>query len=127
MHFDVPEIAAQYPFYEAEQLSCDEILELRAQLLPQAVRRASDSPWYAGRLAAMDIDPEWNAPRLLQNDFRPGRVALVPLCPLVDFAAGGGEQARGEHACIAVRYLGGPGHGGIPDEWCGFARRSAGR
>ena len=52
----MPEIIAQYPFCEAEQLGRDEILELQAQRLPQAARCALDTPWYAERLAALNTD-----------------------------------------------------------------------
>ncbi len=53
----MPEIAAQYPFYEAEQLSRDEILARQGQRLPQAVARALKAPGYAERLGPLNIDP----------------------------------------------------------------------
>jgi len=50
----VSEITAQYPFYEAEQLSRDEIASLQTERLPQAVARALKSPWYADQLTGLD-------------------------------------------------------------------------
>jgi len=52
----VSEITAQYPFYQAEQLSRDEITALQAKRLPQAVAQALQSPWYAKQLAG--VKPE---------------------------------------------------------------------
>ncbi len=47
-------ITTQYPFYQAEQLSRDEIASLQAERLPQAVARALKSPWYAEQLAGLN-------------------------------------------------------------------------
>jgi len=52
----VSEITAQYSFYEAEQLSSDEIASLQAERLPQAVARALKSPWYAEQLAGLNSE-----------------------------------------------------------------------
>ena len=50
------EITAQYPFYQAEQLSRDEITSRQTERLPLAVARALKSLWYAEQLAGLNSE-----------------------------------------------------------------------
>jgi len=51
-------ITSQYPFYQADQLTRDEIASVQTERLPQAVARALKTPWYAERLASLNVVPD---------------------------------------------------------------------
>jgi len=65
----VSEITTQYAFYQAEQLSRDEIASLQTERLPQAVACALKSPWYAEQLAGLEAEQITSLEALRQIPF----------------------------------------------------------